>query len=627
MRNQIEELEQKILFHKELYYQGAPQISDLEYDKLEEKLRALDPSNKVLEMVGAAPIQAKIKHDLKMLSLNKTYDLEELLKWKATHEIVSTLKIDGVSCSLIYDSGSLVLAKTRGDGLFGEDITQKVIWLSSVPRRLSHKSKIEIRGELFCTEDNFVLLAEKMEMLGLEKPTSQRNIVAGLMSRKDHQELAKYLNFMAFDVIGLKQISKEMEKYDFLKEMGFLIPGVSLHFERKTIEEAVEQAKEFMQEGNYQVDGIVFSFNQISLQNELGETSHHPRYKMAFKFAGESAQTEIQEISWSISRNGIFTPVAEVSPVVLSGAKIERVTLHNFGMVKTYNLKKGDVIEIIRSGEVIPKFMGVIKSATGKSSRIQTCPYCNSEVIEKEIRLFCSNNNCPGKNRESILNFIQKVGIEEISGKRLDEMMAKGLVKKIADIYLIKRDEFLTLDKVKDKLADKFHESINHTRELELETVIAGLGIAGGAFNKAQKIVNSGIDTLEKLRSLTIERLIEVESFAEKSATEFIRSFKEKEPIIDELIDAGVVIKNKVKDESLPLHGLSFCITGALTRKRSEIEDEIRRNGGMVTSSVGKNSNFLISNDHDPESSKGKKAKSLNVKVITESDYEKMLKP
>ncbi|MBC7713329.1 MAG: NAD-dependent DNA ligase LigA [Rhizobacter sp.] len=624
--SRIQKLESEIIKHKALYYQGRPLISDAEYDKLEADLRKLDPKNPTLLIVGSTTSASdKIKHDKKMLSLEKTYVLDDLLSWKGEEDILSTMKLDGISCSIIYQDGELSLAKTRGDGSFGENITKKVMWITNAPKFITQKNKVEIRGELFCDEKSFFELSKEMTDMGLEKPTSQRNIVAGLMGRKDNLELCRYIKFMAFDYLSDERLKTEKEKFDILTQFGFLIPEVEVHKVKKSIEATIEKARDFMNEGDYQIDGVVFTFNKMALHEELGETSHHPRYKMAFKFAGESKQTKIKEIIWSVSRNGILTPVADVEPVELSGAMISRVTLHNYGMVAANNLKTGDEIEIIRSGEVIPKFLSVVTPSKNKFEVPDRCPSCDSKVEMVDIRLFCRNDNCPGKNLEIILNFIQKIGIEDLSGKRLEELINAKLVKTIPDLYKLEVADLMKIDKVKEKLSNKLIDSIQKTKTIDLITFLSALGLTGGAYSKCEKVVRAGFDSIKKIQNLSIEQLVGVESFAEKSATEFLNSLREKKDMIQELVDLGFTFTVEETRET-KVSGLKICITGALSEKRPVIEDMIREGGGIIVSSVSKNTDILVTNETDPSSSKFKKALELKIKIITEPELLKLLK-
>ncbi|MBT5093996.1 MAG: NAD-dependent DNA ligase LigA, partial [Halobacteriovoraceae bacterium] len=508
----IEELEELIRHHKALYYQGRPEIPDHQYDQLEEELKKLSPKHPVLEIVGTTTSNSqKIKHDSKMLSLNKTYKVKELLDWFEEHDAVSMNKIDGVSCSLVYEDGLLSLAKTRGDGSHGENITPKVIWIKSIPSQISIKEKIEVRGELYCTEEDFFHLSDEMVATGLDRPVSQRNIVAGLVGRKENLEFSRYISFKAFDLITAgKLYNSEVEKFKVLTKNSFLTPEITLHKSGKKLESGVEkiieETKLFMSEGDYQIDGIVFSFNELELHDRLGNTAHHPRSKMAFKFQGESKKTKIKKIIWSVSRNGILTPVGDIEPVTLSGAKISRVTLHNYGLVKQYSLKIGDEIEIIRSGEVIPKFLSVVNPSDNKFEIPKICPECQSKVEIADIRLYCSNQKCPARVKETILNFIQKIGMDDLSSKRLNEMISQGLVSDIPDLYKLKKAQLMELDKVKDKLADKLMSTIDKSKEADITTFLSALGIQGGAYNKCEKVVMAGFNTIPKLQELSIEK-------------------------------------------------------------------------------------------------------------------------
>ena len=625
--NRISQLEKDIKYHKILYYQGCPQISDDKYDKLEEELKKLSPGNKTLSMVGGLPkTGTKIPHQSKMLSLDKTYDKEELEKWIAGREVLSAFKIDGASCSLIYKKGKLLQGKTRGDGSVGEEITAKILWMDSIPKTIAKLQKnIEVRGELYCTDESFFDLGNEMVKGKLDKPTSKRNIVAGLISRKDHLELCRHIKFKAFGLIDPKSNWKlEQEKYQVIKDYGFDTPDFTIHKTFKTILPIIKETQDFTVNGDFQIDGLVITLNDLSLQKKLGATAHHPRYKIAFKFKGDSKQTTIEEIIWAVSRNGILTPVGKVAPVELSGAVISRVSFHNYGLVKQFSLKKQDIIEIIRSGEVIPKFLSVVKSSSEPLEIPDKCPDCHQNLSIDGIRLRCVNSSCPGMIKEGILHFVQKIGIDDLNARRLDEMIRKNLIDNIADLYRLKKEDFFKLGKVKEVLAAKLYNAIQKSKSVDIATFLSSLGISGSGHNKSEKIVDAGLDTIEKLKSMTAEKLNKVDSFAEKSASAFVNSLQKKIPLIDSLLAAGfkIYIKNK---ERFPLAGKSICITGGLSEKRSVVERWIRQAGGKVAGSVGKNTNYLLANEVNSNSSKLKKAKELNIPVIDEDKLKKLL--
>jgi DNA ligase (NAD+) len=626
--NRIQELERLILHHKELYYRGHAEISDEEYDKLESELGKLDPENPVLKLVGHMQLDSDVKvaHTRKMLSLDKTYSDQDLLKWIGKEPVISVFKIDGSSCSLIYKDGHLAMAKTRGDGQFGENITKKAMFIRDIPKAISNKEELEVRGEIFCVEHDFFALSKAMEELKLEKPTSQRNIVAGLLGRKENIHLASYLSFKAFDLIGVDKFTKESEKLEELQRLGFPMPDYELHSTKPDVERRIGEAREFMTKGDFLIDGLVFVYDSLKIHNELGETSHHPRYKIAFKFAGDTKVTHINDIEWGVSRNGILTPVALVEPVELSGATINRVTLHNFGMVQNFELKAGDKIEIIRSGEVIPKFLGIVEKSQGKFTYPQSCPSCLSKLTVQDIWLYCENELCPAKVKEEILNYIRKAGIDDISDKRLDEMMGKGLVETIADLYRLKVDDFLILEKVKDKLAMKMFENIQKTKEQTLAQFISAIGVEGVSVAKSERIISQGYNTLEKVLELKLDKMLQIEGFAEKSSHIFLDSLKKKTPLIKELVKLGVKVKaDEISTGEGPLSGEKFCITGELSMARAEFEKLIKKNGGVMVSSVSKNTSYLITNETDSSSSKFVKAKTLGVPIVSEAQILKRI--
>ncbi len=626
--NRIQELEKLILHHKELYYRGKAELSDESYDKLEDELKKIDPTNPILKLIGHMQIDTNLKvaHQKKMLSLDKTYEEKDLINWIGSEVVLSVYKIDGSSCSLIYKDGHLSMAKTRGDGQFGENITKKAMFISDIPKWIPLEEEVEVRGEIFCIESNFFHLSKAMDEMGLDKPSSQRNIVAGLLGRKENIHLSSYLSFKAFDYISDEKFSKESEKLNKLKTLGFDLPEIEIHKDMASVEKRIQDAKEFMVKGDYLIDGLVFVYDDLKIHNELGETSHHPRYKLAFKFAGETKSTNITGIEWGVSRNGILTPVAHVEPVELSGAMISRVTLHNFGLVQNYELKPGDKIEIIRSGEVIPKFLGIVEKSDAKFTYPTICPSCQSKLVIQDIWLFCENEKCPAKIKEEILNYIQKSGIDDLSDKRLEEMINKGLVSGIADLYRLELEHFMLLDKVKEKLATKIYLNIQKSKNQSLAQFISAIGVEGVSLTKCEKIISQGYNTLEKILSLSLDKMLLIEGFAEKSSQTFLESIHKKSALIDELLKLGVKVKaDEVNLGEGPLKNLKFCITGELSMGRSDFEKLIKKNGGVMVTSVSKNTNYLITNETESSSSKFVKAKDLGILIISEEELLKMI--
>ncbi|MBC7660617.1 MAG: NAD-dependent DNA ligase LigA [Chitinophagaceae bacterium] len=616
--------------YKKQYYTGKPLVSDAVYDKLEQELRSVSPQHPVLSYVGAAPSTGapKATHDMPMLSLNKTYRIEDLQSWMGEETIVGTPKVDGNSLSLLYENGVFKQAKTRGDGRVGEDVTDKVLWIADCLPRLPKDLTIEVRGEVYCSQHQFALLVDDMLERNLERPNNPRNIVAGLLGRKVHIDLCRYFNFFAFEAIGLTGLKTEVDKFETLHGLGFSVVDHRLLKKPKDVEGYLEEIKQWMDDDEVAYDGAVFSYNSLALQQSLGNTSHHPRFKLSFKWQGMTAQSLVKRIDWFPSRLGIITPVAVIEGVALSGATITNVTLHNAEHVKAYNLKQGDLIEIVRSGEVIPKFMQVLESAPGNYQWPTNCPSCKTPLTFDGVRLKCENRDaCPAQRSGFILNWMRAVEVEDISEKRLDQMMQMGLVEHVYDLYTLNVSDFLRLPSTKDKMAEKLYKNIQASKNVPLAKFLNGLGIEGAGLRTWEKLIEH-FQTLESIQSVSAEALIEIDGFAEKSALQIVEGLKERKAIIKQLLKVGVnpiVQKSKFATGEGPLAGQQFVITGALSMPREQIERLIREAGGKASTSVSKNTSVLVTNEGDSGSSKMKKAKELGIPIWTEEALLKML--
>jgi DNA ligase (NAD+) len=631
--DRVAELAAAIMHHKRLYYAGKPEISDAAYDRLEDELRSLDPDHPALHVVGSTPGSSGSKrqtHDIPMLSLNKTYKEEDLAAWMGKEAIVGTPKVDGNSLSLIYRQGVLVMAKTRGDGRVGEDVTDKVRWIPDCLKKLDQPVDIDVRGEVYCTTHQFAGLVQEMLDRGLERPNNPRNIVAGLLGRKVHVDLCSFFNFFAFEVLGpgVEKITSEMEKFEWLDQRGFHVPSHKLLHSAEDISHYLGEVKRLMEEGEIAYDGAVFSYNRLALHQQLGSTGHHPRYKLSFKWQGQTAVSTIDEIVWATSRLGIITPVAVIEPVNLSGAKITNITLHNAEHVKAYNLKKGDQIEIVRSGEVIPKFLQVVQAKPGNYKWPDQCPSCHGKVEFDGVRLKCVNqDDCPAQRSGFILNWIRAAEIDDLSEKRLEQLIQCGLVEHVADLYRLKEKDFLQLPATKEKMAAKLYNNIQASCQLPLARFLNGLGIEGAGMRTWEKLLEH-YPSLDAILAMTATELMEIEGFAQKSAEQIVHGLKIKKPVIQRLLKVGVqpqAPQRKHAPGTGPLAGKQFVITGALSRPRDEIEKAIREAGGKTGSSVSKNTFALVTNDTDAGSSKMKKAKELGIPIWSEDQLMAMM--
>ena len=630
----IEELAEQLLYHKALYDAGCPEISDQAYDLLEDELKSLAPEHPALTTVGAAtPLTGKkVEHRTPMLSLNKTYDRDELLNWMGDRPVVGTLKVDGVSMSLVYEHGRLIQAKTRGNGYVGEDVTSKATWVADVLPQLPpdpYPPTLEVRGELYCTETRFLKLSEEFVKLGLERPSSPRNIVAGLLGRKTHSHLMRFFNFFAFTVVDADEIlavTTESQVQAWLERIGFCLPSPARLTSPAEVDDYLSFVKLRMEEDEIGLDGAVFSYDELALHRELGNTAHHPRAKISFKWQGQTAISTIVSVTWATSRLGIVTPVAIIEPVSLSGATITNVTLHNAAHVKLFNLKAGDRVEIVRSGEVIPKFLQVVEAAEGEYRWPGACPACGTELSFDDVRLKCPNAaSCSAQQLGIILNWIVSAEIDDLSEKRLIPLMEAGKVKQIPDLYRLTQDDFLCIPQVKDKLANKLYANIRKSLRLPLTQFLRGLGIEGGGATTWEKllVVFPGLDAL---RAASPADIAEIEGFAEKSGQQLADGLQQRAALIDELLAVGVTpIFEPTPAPKGGLDGKTFVITGELSRPRAEVEKAIKQAGGKTAGSVSRQTYAVVTNDPSSASSKMQKARTLGVQVINEEQLWRLL--
>jgi DNA ligase (NAD+) len=624
----IKELSSLILKHKELYYSGQAELADEEYDAIEKELTALSAQHPTLGIVGSAFFSGeKVKHDTKMLSLSKTYIEDELVSWLNGKEVIATYKVDGNSASIIYENGSFTLAKTRGDGEFGENISKPSFYIKSIPKKISTNKKVEVRGEIYCSKENFEILVEEMLKRGMDRPKSERNIVAGILGRKEHKDLAQYLDFLAFDYLSEDDVKLEEDKCKKLADEGFVLPPNKKIKNKKDLLNFVNQTQKFMEEGTFLIDGAVFSYNKISDQEEAGFNGHHPKFKIAFKFAGEVKESTIININWQISRFGVFTPVGDIEPVELAGATITNVTLHNLKNVKNFNLKKGDTIKIIRSGEVIPKFLSVVKSSKNKINIPESCSFCKSNLVQEDVRLMCNNIQCSGRHEKYILDFIKKIGIDDLSDKRLRPMMELGLVNSVLDLYTLTEAQLLTLPKTKEKMAKKIIKNIEKTKKVNVIKFLSALSLTGGARKSTETILDSGVKNFDELFELKADDLVKLKGLAEIKANNYVNSLRDNKDIINGLLNLGFEVEFPQSSGSSILKDKTFCITGELViaSNRKVLEDLIKNEGGKSSSSVSSKTNFLICNEVS-SSSKYVKAESLGVEILTEKQFEDKFK-
>ena len=622
-RAEIEQLAKQVEEHRLAYARGEPVISDVEYDALEEQLRQLDPQHPLLQQAGAAVMAAaKVAHVVPMLSLQKTYSLSALHSWVGEREVVGTLKIDGNSLSLVYQDGKLQVAKTRGDGQRGENVTAKSTYIEAIPATITDTRHLEIRGELYCALAGFYTLAAEMEALALPRPLSPRNVVAGLLGRKEHHQLVRHFCFIACDLLYYDEgalSTTEMDKLDILKKLGFDLPEPQLLVSSAAVEAYLEQVHTKIAADELPLDGAVFSFNLLAYARKLGSTTHHPRSRMAFKWQGETTVAKINNIVWDTSRFGIVTPVAEIEPVFLNNASLRRVTLHNVANVKLYNLKRGSEIKIVRSGEVIPKFLAVVREGEGELAIPTTCPSCASPLTDDGVRLLCGNDTCPAQHLRSVLNWVRCAAIRDLSEKRLAAMMELGLVKAIPDLYRLTKDDLLRVPLTGERLASKLHAAITASKQLSAERLLSGLGIRGGGRATWRALLQVA-PTIEALLALNVAAISAVDGFADKSAEQIHQGLQARRALLKALLAVGVEVIAPPTPQSRAQQGQKYVISGSLSQPRAFYQALLEKHGATLASSVSAQTTAVVTADPASTSSKIKTARKLNIPLIGEQE-------
>jgi len=650
-------LESKILRHKRKYFIGCAEISDEEFDRLEDQLRHLKPDSFVLEIVGSPFLtDKKVEHRVPMLSLEKYKDAESVLKWMGEDLCIVTFKYDGSSASLIYRNGCLSVAKTRGNGLFGENITEQMQFVQFplfIPA-FGDIDEVEVRGEVCITEQNFKELSKEMVEKGMDPPKSIRNIVSGLLHRKTEQYLCKHLDFISYEILGddlcalhkyawvwnngrkgydgvLGPIldgenrsdngpkKKFLSKLQLLRNVGFETPHLSdIYCVSPTIENVQNIIDQYQYRinhnygGGHLFDGLVFVIDDLGKQAARGFTDHHPKGKMAFKTSSETKITTVRSIIVDVGRTGQLSFVGVVDPVDLSGAMVERVTLHNSRYIDQHRIQPGSVIEITRSGEVIPKHVSTISTPDTVYVFPAHCPVCGELLGKTKVNLVCVNTQCPARIRGGISHWISTLNIYDIGDSTITKLWDEGLVRSIRDLYALHPEQLAGLDKLGTKSANKIVKNIQTTKQLPIEKLLAGLGI-DGLGRGVSKLLVKEFDGLSEMRCASFEMFQAIDGIGAVISANLVNGFKEHGSFLDEM---SFVIDYPSKIGS-SLDGSTFVITGSLSKPRKEIQSWIEERGGKVSSAISTKTSYLVCNDAS-NSSKYKKAVKLGVAIVTE---------
>ena len=606
-------LENLISHHNKLYWsENKPEITDQEYDILVEQLRQIDPNSPVLTSLGQYDeIGTKVNHDLPMLSLDKCYSQEDLLKWanKFKGGYIMTPKIDGMACSIKYVNGKLSVASTRGDGKVGEDITSNVISIPSIPKTLKDNSTFEVRGEIYMPISTFTKYNSEF--------SNPRNAVAGSLKNKEGKAILNEISFFAYDLIGT-QFKSLNESFDYLKSQGFQIPSYTLYINNKDLQSGYDSISDQRSSLDYELDGVVFRANDYIEYNKAGFTSHHPKGAIAYKFQGDADKTYLRGVEWQVSRTGTLTPVGLVDPVKLSGAVVSRISLHHAGMIKIKNLTLNAEVLAVRRGGVIPHLERVITSGDSEIDIPATCPHCMSNTHLDGDFLYClGGDKCVSSVSQGISHFIDKMEIEGMGSSWVDKLIEEGLLTQVSDLYRLNRDDLLKLENVGEVRVDGWLSSIGKSKRIELNKFLQSLGI-DSLGRKASEVLSSKYKTLEVIRNLRVGDIESIEGFGLLTSQAIVNGLREKSELIDDLLQY-ITIDNGVEREG-KFKGLSFLFTGTLVAmKRADAEAIVVEHGGTVASGVNKTLSYLVAGEK--AGSKLEKANSLGVKVITEKEF------
>ncbi|MGC4739868.1 NAD-dependent DNA ligase LigA [Enterococcus faecium] len=638
---------------REYYVEDKPTVEDYVYDKeyaelvaIEEQYPDLITSDSPTQRVGGKVLEGfeKVTHDIPLYSLNDVFSKEELIAFdqrvqKAVGRVVDyccELKIDGLSVSLRYEDGNFVRGATRGDGTVGENITENLKTVRSVPIKLKEPMNIEVRGECFMPKRSFVQLNQDREAEGKDIFANPRNAAAGSLRQLDSKITAKRnLDTFLYTVadFGPMQAKTQYDALEELEKIGF-------HTNReKRLCHSIDEVWSYIEEYHdkrvdlpYEIDGIVIKVNEFSLQDQLGFTVKAPRWAAAYKFPPEEVETLIENIEWTVGRTGVVTPTAIMTPVRVAGTTVSRASLHNGDYIKLKDIRLKDTVLIYKAGDIIPEVSQVVLDKRPKDSeeyQLPThCPVCGSELVhlDEEVALRCINPKCSAQMKEGLNHFVSRnaMNIDGLGPRVLEQMYDKKLVADVADLYKLTEEELLTLDKIKEKSANNILTAIDNSKDNSVERLIFGLGIRHvGA--KAAKILAEHFGDLETLSKSDYESIIALDTIGDIIADSVVTYFSNEEvhELMNELKQAGVNFEYKglrnaqLQEVESPFKEKTVVLTGKLTRfTREEAKETIENLGGKVTGSVSKKTDIVVAGED--AGSKLTKAQELGIEVWTE---------
>ena len=693
-QSKLNSLYEQIIEHNKKYHQdNNPSISDAEYDELvreaieiEKEFPEFKQTNSPTDLVGSAPLDgfAKIQHKIPMLSIQNAKNIDEVNNWvdglknfllledKEEIEFIAEPKIDGLSATLIYDKGELILGATRGDGAFGEDVTDNLRTIIDIPKSLNKNlapDRLEVRGEVYITHDEFNDLNEKQKKDGKDIFKNPRNAAAGSLKQLDPKETSKRpLRFFAFSwgVFSNNNFNLHSDIMNYFNDLGLITnPESSTHMSVNSLEKYYNNLLDKRMDLGYDIDGIVYKLNRIDWRERLQSTGHHPRWAIAHKFPAEKAISEIIDVQIQVGRTGVLTPVARLKPVNIGGALVSNASLHNYEDIKKKDIRIGDTVWVQRAGDVIPQVIEVIKSKRKKENKEikvpKNCPVCNSDAYreiltenkgaityEKYIR--CTGGfTCSSQAKERLKHFVSKEGfdIDGLGDKQINDYFDMGIIKDPTDIFSLEQTyrknppqiwvyssgSKSKINTIKDS-AIKLFKAIDDKKNINFDRFIYSLGIRHLGSSTASLLAShfiafNNMVSVFKLHKLDeIDEVRSLDGIGDKVVNALIDFFQNRETLnlVNDLIKMGVTIQDykKIETDSI-LSGKRIVITGTLeSMSRAEAKVRIESLGGKVVSSISKNTNYLITGEK-PTNSKIDKANSLEVKIINENEMFKLL--
>lgn len=656
----IKELREKTEYHAKKYYdEDKPEISDFEYDMMMLELRTLESQfpefitkTSLTQKVGGTAKEGfqKVEHEVPLQSLQDVFDFDEIesfderVKKQAIEngienpKYVVETKIDGLSAALEYVDGKLVRGSTRGNGLVGEDVTENLKTIKTIPQELPEKINITVRGEVFISKKDFEEMNQEREENEEELFANARNAAAGSLRQLDSNITKnRPLDIYIFNVqkIESKEFNSHFEELEYLDKLGFNVNPVRIPCESKEeVIQAINKIGEDRESLTFGIDGAVVKVDDLNLRKIMGTTSKVPKWAIAYKYPPERKETILKEIVCQVGRTGVITPMAILEPVKVAGSTISKTTLHNEDFIKEKGLKIGDRVIIQKAGDVIPEIVeAVVSKRTGEEKEFEmprVCPVCGAEAVreEGEAAVRCTGIECPAKLHRNLVHFVSReaMNIDGLGENIIAELLERKMISNIADIYDLKFEEIASLKKNGKKFAQNLIDSINASKSNDLYRLITALGIRHVGV-KAAKILAKQYDNIDNLSKATVENLSEVEEIGPIVANSIREFFEQQQTkdLISRLKQAGVNMeRQKDENEDDRFAGKTFVLTGSLEKySREEASNIIEKFGGKTSSSVSKKTSYVLAGED--AGSKLTKAQSLGVTIITEEEFIKMI--